>query len=77
MILHTDHCQRSWLPWFDGLMAANEDYFAKNGEPLFSSHMLDLSEEPLGENIDICVEVSTARPEPVTRSANPRQGPNP
>merc|ERR1711871_432993 len=47
VILHTDHCQRSWLPWFDGLMEANEDYFAKNGEPLFSSHMLDLSEEPL------------------------------
>ena len=45
VILHTDHCQRSWLPWFDGLMDANEEYFKKNGEPLFSSHMLDLSEE--------------------------------
>eukprot|EP00326_Haptolina_ericina_P007566 CAMPEP_0181229184 /NCGR_PEP_ID=MMETSP1096-20121128/33754_1 /TAXON_ID=156174 ORGANISM="Chrysochromulina ericina, Strain CCMP281" /NCGR_SAMPLE_ID=MMETSP1096 /ASSEMBLY_ACC=CAM_ASM_000453 /LENGTH=396 /DNA_ID=CAMNT_0023322775 /DNA_START=135 /DNA_END=1325 /DNA_ORIENTATION=+ len=56
VILHTDHCQRSWLPWFDGLMDANEDYFAKNGEPLFSSHMLDLSEEPLEENIATCVE---------------------
>merc|ERR1719478_2027207 len=56
VILHTDHCQRSWLPWFDGLMKANEDYFAKNGEPLFSSHMLDLSEEPLEENIATCVE---------------------
>merc|ERR1712228_983327 len=53
VILHTDHCQRSWLPWFDGLMEANEDYYAKNGEPLFSSHMLDLSEEPLEENIAI------------------------
>merc|ERR1719230_736810 len=51
VILHTDHCQRSWLPWFDGLMEANEEYFAKNGEPLFSSHMLDLSEEPLEENV--------------------------
>jgi len=59
VILHTDHCQRSWLPWFDGLMAANEDYFAKNGEPLFSSHMLDLSEEPLEENIATCVEYLT------------------
>merc|ERR1719487_2060557 len=56
VILHTDHCQRSWLPWFDGLMEANEDYFKKNGEPLFSSHMLDLSEETLEENIGTCVE---------------------
>merc|ERR1719224_360491 len=56
VILHTDHCMRSWLPWFDGLMEANEDYFKKNGEPLFSSHMLDLSEEPLEENIATCVE---------------------
>jgi len=54
VILHTDHCQKAWLPWFDGLMEANEEYFAKNGEPLFSSHMLDLSEEPLEENIAIC-----------------------
>merc|ERR1711988_753242 len=54
VILHTDHCQKAWLPWFDGLLEANEDYFAKNGEPLFSSHMLDLSEEPLEENIAIC-----------------------
>jgi len=56
VILHTDHCMRSWLPWFDGLMDANEEYFAKNGEPLFSSHMLDLSEEPIEENIATCVE---------------------
>merc|ERR1712216_1103059 len=54
VILHTDHCQRSWLPWFDGLMDANEEYFKQHGEPLFSSHMLDLSEEPLEENIAIC-----------------------
>merc|ERR1719359_1514450 len=54
VILHTDYCCKSWLPWFDGLLEANEDYFAKNGEPLFSSHMLDLSEEPLEENIAIC-----------------------
>jgi len=54
VVLHTDHCQKSWLPWFDGLLKANEEYFEKNGEPLFSSHMLDLSEEPLEENISIC-----------------------
>jgi fructose-bisphosphate aldolase class II len=54
VVLHTDHCQKAWLPWIDGLMAANEEYFAQHGEPLFSSHMLDLSEEPLEENIAIC-----------------------
>ena len=54
VILHSDHCQKSWLPWFDGMIEASEEYFAKNGEPLFSSHMLDLSEEPLEENIAIC-----------------------
>merc|ERR1719453_171742 len=59
VILHTDHCMRSWLPWFDGLMEANEKYFEAHGEPLFSSHMLDLSEEPLEENIDTCVEYLT------------------
>jgi len=59
VILHTDHCMREWLPWFDGLMEANEDYFAKNGEPLFSSHMLDLSEDPLEENIETCVKYLT------------------
>merc|ERR1719313_334950 len=56
VILHTDHCQRSWLPWFDGLMDVNEKYFKANGEPLFSSHMLDLSEEPLEENVGTCKE---------------------
>jgi len=59
VILHTDHCMRSWLPWFDGLIEANEEYFAQNGEPLFSSHMLDLSEEPLEENVGTCVEYLT------------------
>jgi fructose-bisphosphate aldolase class II len=54
VILHTDHCQKAWLPWIDGLMTANEEYFEQTGEPLFSSHMLDLSEEPLEENIAIC-----------------------
>merc|ERR1719329_1706052 len=56
VILHTDHCMRSWLPWFDGLIEANEDYYKKNGEPLFSSHILDLSEEPIEENIATCVQ---------------------
>ena len=90
VVLHTDHCHKKLLPWFDGLMTANEvpgrgeglahptrewgeelppchvsndlgmphypsqEYFSKNKEPLFSSHMLDLSEEPLHENLDIC-----------------------
>jgi len=56
VVLHTDHCQKAWLPWMDGLYAANEEYYKQNGEPLFSSHMLDLSEEPLEENIAICKE---------------------
>lgn len=54
VVLHTDHCQKAWLPWIDGLMTANEQYFKEHGEPLFSSHMLDLSEEPLEENVEIC-----------------------
>jgi len=54
VILHTDHCQKAWLPWFDGLIEANEEYYKEHGEPLFSSHMLDLSEESLEENIGIC-----------------------
>jgi fructose-bisphosphate aldolase, class II len=56
VILHTDHCQKAWLPWIDGLLAASEEHFKTTGEPLFSSHMLDLSEEPLEENIAICKE---------------------
>ncbi|CAM9578914.1 unnamed protein product [Heterosigma akashiwo] len=54
VILHSDHCAKKLLPWFDGMLAADEDYFQKNGEPLFSSHMLDLSEETDEENIGIC-----------------------
>jgi fructose-bisphosphate aldolase class II len=54
VVLHTDHCQKAWLPWIDGLLAASEEYYKANGKPLFSSHMLDLSEEPLEENIGIC-----------------------
>jgi len=56
VVLHTDHCQKAWLPWIDGLLAASEEYYEQNGVPLFSSHMLDLSEEPLEENIAICKE---------------------
>jgi len=56
VVLHSDHCAKKLLPWFDGMLKADEEYFAKNGEPLFSSHMLDLSEEPDDENIAICVE---------------------
>merc|ERR1711966_618827 len=54
VVLHTDHCQKAWLPWMDGLLAANQEYYKEHGEPLFSSHMLDLSEESLEENIGIC-----------------------
>jgi len=52
--VHSDHCAKKLLPWFDGMLAADEAYFKANGEPLFSSHMLDLSEEPDEENIKIC-----------------------
>ncbi|WFD42515.1 Fructose-bisphosphate aldolase 1 [Malassezia psittaci] len=54
VILHSDHCAKKLLPWFDGMLAADEEYFKQTGEPLFSSHMLDLSEEPKEENIEIC-----------------------
>jgi len=56
VILHTDHCAKNLLPWVDGLLDASEKHFAETGKSLFSSHMLDLSEEPLEENIEICVE---------------------
>jgi len=54
VVLHTDHCNKKLLPWFDGLIAANQEFYDKFGESLFSSHMLDLSEEPDEENIEIC-----------------------
>ena len=54
VILHTDHCAKKLLPWIDGLMIANEKMFNDKGHSLFSSHMLDLSEEPIEENIEIC-----------------------
>lgn len=54
VILHTDHCSLKNIIWIDQLLDYQEDYHAKNGKPLFSSHMLDLSEEPLEENIAVC-----------------------
>jgi len=54
VILHTDHCAKKLLPWIDGLLDASEAYYKEHGIPLYSSHMIDLSEEPLEENIEIC-----------------------
>ena len=54
VILHTDHCAKKLLPWIDGLLDAGEKFYAETGKPLFSSHMLDLSEESLEENISTC-----------------------
>lgn len=53
VILHTDHCAKKLLPWIDGLLDAGEAHFRATGKPLFSSHMLDLSEQPLEENVEI------------------------
>lgn len=54
VVLHTDHCAKNLLPWMDGMLDANEKHFEKNGHALFSSHMLDFSEEPIHENIEMC-----------------------
>jgi fructose-bisphosphate aldolase class II len=54
VILHTDHCAKKLLPWIDGLLEASEKHFVSTGKPLFSSHMIDLSEESLNENLEIC-----------------------
>ena len=56
VILHTDHAAKKLLPWIDGLLDAGEKMFKETGRPLFSSHMLDLSEESLEENIEICAK---------------------
>lgn len=56
VVLHSDHCAKKLLPWLDGMLEADEKYFKEHGEPLFSSHMIDLSEEPLDENIEVCVK---------------------
>lgn len=54
VILHTDHAAMNLLPWIDGLLDASEKFYAETGKPLYSSHMIDLSEEPIEENIEIC-----------------------
>lgn len=54
VILHTDHCAKKLLPWVDGMLDAGEAFYKVHGKPLYSSHMLDLSEEPIEENIEIC-----------------------
>jgi len=54
VILHTDHCAKKLLPWIDGLLDASEVHYKGTGKSLFSSHMIDLSEEPIEENIEIC-----------------------
>jgi len=56
VFVHSDHCAKKLLPWFDGMLEADEEYFKVYGEPLFSSHMLDLSEEPHDENVDTCAK---------------------
>ncbi|MBA5792276.1 class II fructose-bisphosphate aldolase [Flavobacterium sp. xlx-214] len=53
VIIHTDHCAKKLLPWIDGLLDASEKFYAETGKPLFSSHMIDLSEEPIEENLEI------------------------
>lgn len=54
VILHTDHCAKKLLPWIDGLLDEGEKFYKETGKPLFSSHMIDLSEEPIEENIELC-----------------------
>jgi fructose-bisphosphate aldolase, class II len=56
VVLHTDHAAKKWLPWISGLISEGEQFFKEKGKPLFSSHMLDLSEEPIEENIKTSVE---------------------
>jgi len=59
VLVHSDHCAKKLLPWFNGMLEADQAFFDAHGEPLFSSHMLDLSEEPDEENIAICAEYLT------------------
>ncbi len=54
VVLHTDHCAKKLLPWIDGLLDAGEEHYKHTGKPLYSSHMLDLSEESIEENLEIC-----------------------
>ncbi|MDA3615053.1 class II fructose-bisphosphate aldolase [Polluticaenibacter yanchengensis] len=57
VVLHTDHAAKKWVPWVNGMIDFGEQFFKEKGQPLFSSHMLDLSEEPIKENIETSVEV--------------------
>merc|ERR1719263_1628350 len=59
VILHSGHCAKKLLPWFDGMLNFDEAFFQEHGEPLFTSHMLDLSEEPHDENIGLCAKYLT------------------
>lgn len=59
VILHTDHAAKKLLPWIDGLLTASEQHFKETGKSLYSSHMIDLSEEPIKENIEICKQYLT------------------
>ncbi|NNM23258.1 MAG: class II fructose-bisphosphate aldolase [Flavobacteriaceae bacterium] len=54
VVMHTDHCAKKLLPWMDGMLDAGERFYKENGKSLYSSHMIDLSEEPIEENIEIC-----------------------
>ena len=56
VVLHTDHAAKKLLPWIDGLLDAGEAHYEAHGRPLYSSHMLDLSAEPMEENVQICKE---------------------
>ena len=58
-VLHTDHANRKLLPWIDGMLDAGEAYFEKHGKPLFTSHMIDLSEESIEDNLGICADALT------------------
>jgi fructose-bisphosphate aldolase, class II len=57
VVLHTDHAAKKWVPWVNGLIDAGEQFYKEKGQPLFSSHMLDLSEETVEENIETSVQV--------------------
>ena len=57
VVMHTDHANKKLVPWVEGLLEKSEQHFAKTGKPLFSSHMLDLSAEPLDENLEICARI--------------------
>ena len=59
VVLHTDHANKSLIPWVDALLDHGEAYFKQHGKPLFSSHMLDLSEDPMEFNLSECARILT------------------